>query len=281
MKTTNAMQLKAIIKNRARRSDISPQLLMQDYLLERLLERISKSQWRDYVVVKGGMLIALFVGIDNRVTRDLDTTFRGFDLTHESAERAFREIVSVEVDDDIVFEFVRTEDIREAAEYPGIRVFLKALYPPMSVPITVDVTTGDAITPGAVSYSFPLTFGDYSIPLMTYPLETVLAEKIETVVSRGRANTRPRDYCDIHTPWNISRESIRIGVLRDALAATCGKRGSASTIARYDEEMNSVKGDTNMLRMWERYRREYSYARSLELAEACETVCSILKQIGF
>ena len=126
MKTTNAMQLKAKIKNRAKRSGVSPQLLMQDYLLERLLERVSKSQWRDYVVVKGGMLIASFIGVDSRVTKDLDTTIQGFALTHESAERAFREIASIEVDDDIAFEFLRTEDIRETDEYPGIRVFLSA-----------------------------------------------------------------------------------------------------------------------------------------------------------
>ena len=158
MRTKNAMQLKAIIGNRAKESGVPPQLVMQNYLLERLLERISLSLWRNKVVVKGGMLISSLVGVDRRSTKDLDATVRGFPLTHESAERAFREIAAVEADDDFSFEFVRTEDIREADDYPGIRVHLLASYDKMRSPVTVDVTTGDKITPDAVEYSYPLMF---------------------------------------------------------------------------------------------------------------------------
>ena len=166
MRTKNAMQLKAIIGNRAKESGVPPQLVMQNYLLERLLERISLSLWRNKVVVKGGMLISSLVGVDRRSTKDLDATVRGFPLTHESAERAFREIAAVEADDDFSFEFVRTEDIREADDYPGIRVHLLASYDKMRSTVTVDVTTGDKITPDAVEYSYPLMFDNRSLSLM-------------------------------------------------------------------------------------------------------------------
>lgn len=226
MRTKNAMQLKARISNKAKEAGIPAQALMQNYLMERLLEGLSKSKWQPNVVVKGGMLISSLVGVASRTTMDLDTTVRGFDLTHESAESVFRQIAELASDDDWTFEFDRIEDIRETDDYPGIRVHLKALYPPMAVPLTIDVTTGDKITPAPIEYRYPLLFDEGSISLMTYTLETVLAEKLETVVSRGVANTRPRDFYDIHVLWKLWGEECDPATLKDALSATCEKRGS-------------------------------------------------------
>lgn len=223
MKTKNAMQLKAQVNNMAKEAGIPPQALMQSYLLERLLDRLSRSAWRDRVVIKGGVLISSLVGVGSRTTMDLDMTVRGFALTHESVEKAFRDIVTVQADDDWEFVFDRTEDIRETDDYPGIRVHLKANYAPMSVPLTVDVTTGDRITPDAVEYSYPLLFDEGEICLMAYPIETVLAEKLETVVSRGVTNTRPRDFYDINVLMKVKGDCVDMGVLRDAIASTCEK----------------------------------------------------------
>lgn len=152
MRTRNAMQLKALINGRAAEAGIPAQAMMQNYLLERLLERLSLSIWCDNVIVKGGMLISSLVGVASRTTMDLDTTVTGIALTHESAARVFREVVAVSADDDWSFELDRTEDIRKTDDYPGIRVHLRAIYPPMSVPLAIDVTTGDSITPGPIGY---------------------------------------------------------------------------------------------------------------------------------
>lgn len=281
MRTKNAMQLKAIIGNRAKESGVPPQLVMQNYLLERLLERISLSLWRNKVVVKGGMLISSLVGVDRRSTKDLDATVRGLPLTHESAERAFREIAAVEADDDFSFEFVRTEDIREADDYPGIRVHLLASYDKMRSPVTVDVTTGDKITSDAVEYSYPLMFDNRSLSLMAYPLPTTLAEKLETVVSRGIANTRPRDYYDLRTLWLTRKAEVELGVLRDALAATSEKRGSFGGMGRYREVMAEVTSDAVMQDRWTAYAHRYPYVGSMTLAEACETVVAIMEDISW
>ena len=280
MKTRNAMQLKARIKARAKAADVSPQLMLQDYLLERLLERISLSPWRDAIIVKGGMLISSFIGIDSRVTKDLDTTIRGFDLNHESAASVFKDICAIEVDDDIRFEFLRTEDIRETDDYPSIRIFLKAHYEPMAVPLSVDVTTGDAITPGPIEYRYSLIFDDKVITLMAYPIETVVAEKLETVISRGVSNTRPRDYYDIWKIWNLHGKDIDIEQLANALAATSAKSGRMEQIAQYHSCMKMVSDDRVMQSIWRGYSSNYSYARNLGLEDACRMVVAIMDRLS-
>lgn len=265
MRTKNAMQLKARINARAREAGIPAQSLMQSYLFERLLERLSKSKWRDNVIIKGGMLISSLVGVASRTTMDLDTTIMGFTLTHESAEKIFSEVAAVDANDDWSFELDHTEDIRETDDYPGIRVYLK-----------IDVTTGDSITPGPVAYDYPLLFDEGSVGLMSYPLETVLAEKLETVVSRGVANTRPRDFYDIHLLWKTRGGECEIPTLREALGRTCVKRGSVRMVARWRLVLDEVATDKAMLTQWGRYAKKNPYAAGIELMQCCETAKEIL-----
>ena len=279
MKTANAMQLKARIKNSAKDAGIPPQAIMQCYLLERLLERISKSEWHNNVVIKGGMLISSLVGVATRTTMDLDTTISGFDLTHESAEAVFKQIVSVDADADWDFEFDRTEDIRETDDYPGIRVHLKASYAPMSVPLTVDVTTGVKITPGPIDYEYPLLFDKGSIHIMTYTLETVLAEKLETLVSRGVTNTRPRDFYDVHVLWQLKKAECDLGTLSQAIKATCEKRESTARMQQWGLVLEEIAADQAMLALWTKYARKNPYATGIELPQCCETAKAILGSI--
>lgn len=275
------MQLKAIIRNRARAEGVPTQLVMQNYLLERLLERISLSTWRDCVVVKGGVLISSLLGAGKRSTKDLDATVRGFPLTHESAERAFREIAAVTADDGFIFEFIRTEDIRETDSYPGIRVHLLAQYEKMSSPVTVDVTTGDRITPDAIEYRYPLMFDDRDIAIMSYPLPTTLAEKLETVIGRGVANTRPRDYYDLRALWLMRSSEVDSGTLKTALESTSEKRGTTAAMSRYREVMDDVASDEEMLDRWAAYARRYPYVGDMTLQEACGTVTAMMDSIGW
>lgn len=226
MITKNPMQLKAFIKKKSAEKHISAQLVMQNYMLERLLERISLSKYKNNFILKGGFLISAIVGLDTRTTMDLDTTIKGFTLTHEAIHSIFQEICAIEIEDDVQFEIAGVSDIREGDDYPGIRVALKANYPPISVPLTVDVTTGDMITPREVEYTFSLLFDNRSISILAYNLETVLAEKIETVLSRNIANTRPRDYYDVHILYALRGAECDKTTLRHALERTTQKRGS-------------------------------------------------------
>ena len=252
MITNNAMQLKAIIKNKAVEKKITAQLVMQNYLMERLLERISLSRFHQNFILKGGFLISAIVGLDTRTTMDLDTTIKGLTLTHESIQTIFNEILKIDIDDNIIFELVNITDIRETDDYPGIRVGLKANYPPMSVPLFVDVTTGDKITPREIEYNLPLLFDDRSIQIMGYNLETILAEKLETVLSRGIANTRPRDFYDIYILYTMPRSEINFNVLKLALEKTATKRGSVELLPHYQNIITNVLASTQMQNFWKK-----------------------------
>ena len=275
------MQLKAAIRNRAIAEGIPVRVVMQNYLLERPLERIACSPWRDCVVIKGGMLIASLIGVDKRSTKDLDATVRGFSLAHESVERAFRAIADVEVDDDFSFEFVRTEEIREADDYPGIRVRLRARYEKIASVVTVDVTTGDKITPGAIEFNYPLMFDDRTLSLMAYPLVTVLSEKLETVICRGTANTRLRDYYDLYELWSLRGDELDRSLLAEALVATAKRRGTLSLMGRYREVMADVSSDESMRARWAAYAVDYPYVSDLTLSDACAAVVALMESAGW
>ena len=189
----------------------------------------------------------------------------------------FGGICGIDLDDDFAFELLRTEDIRETDDYPGIRVFLTAHYGPMAVPLSIDVTTGDAITPAAVEYEYPLAFDEGSIRIMAYPVETVLAEKLETVLSRGIANTRPRDYYDIRMLWTVRRSMIELDTLAEAVRSTCEKRGSIRAFDNAHATMSSVKGDTTMADRWKKFAASYKYAQHMSLENGCDTVVEIVK----
>jgi len=274
------MQLKAFIKKKAEENRISAQLVMQNYMMERLLERISLSDYKLNFILKGGFLIAAIVGLDSRATMDMDTTIKGFPLTHESLRGIFDEICAVEVEDDVTFSVTQTTDIRERDDYPGIRVHMTANYPPLAVALKVDVTTDDKITPREVEYSFKLLFDDRSISVLAYNLETILAEKLETVLSRNIANTRPRDFYDIHILYVLRGLECDNAILQQALDNTAIKRGSLSTIAGYREIVNDIAENLQMQSFWKAYQEEFDYAKDISFGETCETILRVMDAIG-
>ena len=276
MITKNPMQLKAFIKKKAVEKNISAQLVMQNYMMERLLERISLSKYRDNFILKGGFLISAIVGLDTRTTMDLDTTIKGFTLSYETIRNIFEDICSVEVDDDVEFELMSFVDIREDDEYPGIRVALKANYPPISVPLTVDVTTGDAITPKEIEYTFSLMFDDRKINILAYNLETVLAEKIETILSRGTSNTRPRDYYDIYILHTLHGEKCNAKILLQALQRTMDRRGSSGIMEHYKDILTDIYESQQLRDLWQIYQRKFDYAKEIPFEKTVETAEGIL-----
>lgn len=276
MITKNPMQLKAFIKKKAKEKNVSAQLVMQNYMLERLLERISLSPYKHNFILKGGFLISAIVGLDTRTTMDLDTTIKGFTLTHESIRNIFTEICAIDVDDDVIFEMGDISDIREGDDYPGVRVRLNANYTPISIPLTVDVTTGDIITPREIEYTFSLLFDDRSISILAYNLETVLAEKTETVLSRSTANTRPRDFYDIHILYSLRGAECNKMTLREALERTANKRGSSRVLTIYPDIIAEIRESDTLRNFWKRYRRDFDYVKDISFDDACDTVQRIM-----
>lgn len=237
----NAMQLKAIMKKLAKENQISAQLVLQNYMLERFLERVSLSPYRDNYIIKGGFLISSMVGLNSRATMDMDATIKGYPVTQDAVQKMIEQILTVPVDDDITFTFKSIGEIREGDEYTGYRVALTADFPPMAVPLKLDITTGDKITPREIQYSYKLMLEDRHIQVMAYNLATILAEKLETVISRSDQNTRPRDYYDVYILTKLQAENIDFPALGAALMATASKRGSDSILQDYRAIVEAVR----------------------------------------
>lgn len=272
----NAMQLKAIVKNIAKEKKISAQLVLQNYMLERFLERVALSPYRENFIIKGGFLIASMVGLDSRATMDMDATIKAYPVNRETIQSMIEGILDVPVDDGISFEFRSIGEIREGDEYTGYRVALTANYEKMAVPLKLDITTGDKITPREIEYEYKLMLEDRSICVLAYNLPTILAEKLETVISRGDQNTRPRDYYDIFILTKLQSGNIDLGTLREALMATAEKRGSIELIKQYAEIMQVVRNSPVMNRQWGDYRKDFEYAAGIEFEETCDAVIAIM-----
>ncbi|MCD7783687.1 MAG: nucleotidyl transferase AbiEii/AbiGii toxin family protein [Firmicutes bacterium] len=275
----NAMQLKAYIKNMAKEKHISAQIVLQNYMLERLLERISVSEYHDNFILKGGFLLAAMVGLDTRATMDMDATIKGLSVTKETISAMFIDICGISIDDNITFEFVNADDIRKDDEYGGYRVSLAGIYPPMSVPLKIDITTGDRITPREMNYSFNLMFEERSINVLAYTVETILAEKLETIISRGDQNTRPRDFYDVYILNTLQKQNIDRNILKEAFAATAKKRGTEHIAANYKDIIETVAQSSAMKNQWIRYQKEFDYAKDIRFEGTYEAVLDLMNAI--
>lgn len=275
----NAMQLKAIVKKLAKEKHISAQLVLQNYMLERLLERISISRYHDSFILKGGFLIAAMVGLDTRATMDMDATIKGYPVTEDTVKKMFEDICAIQIEDDVTFSLRQIGEIREGDDYTGYRVALTANYPPMAVPLKLNITTGDKITPREIEYAFRLLLEERTISILAYNLETILAEKLETVISRGDQNTRPRDYYDIYILLKLQSQNIDISSLKAALAATAEKRNTLAVISDYSHIMNIVKSSDVMANQWLNYQKDFEYANGIAFSETCDAIVAIMNKI--
>lgn len=275
------MQLKAVIRNLAKEKQISPQLVLQNFMMERFLERVSISKYQSNFILKGGFLIATVVGIDSRTTMDIDASLKGLSINEKTVRDMFEHMCQVEVGDDITFTFRSIREIREGDEYTGFRIALTGNYPPMAVPLKLDITTGDTVTPKEINYSFRLLFEDRRISVLAYNMETVMAEKLETVISRGDQNTRPRDYYDIYILWKLQSANINMKILQQAVIATAQKRGTLTVMKNYKAIMQAVRKSDIMQNQWQRYQKSFEYAKSIDFQETCNVVLELFMSCQF
>lgn len=254
----SSMQLKDLIRNLSKEVGIEPYVLIRKYMMERFLERVSKSRYNSSFILKGGMLVSAFVGIEARATMDIDTTIKGVSVTATEMERMITEISNIDLEDNLKFRIKKVSEIMDEAEYSGIRFSMDAVLDGAVIPLKIDVSTGDVITPREISYSYKLMFEDRTIPIMTYPVETVLAEKLETVISRSITNTKMRDFYDI----NLLLQSQRIDddTLGLALERTAKKRGSLNLLENAENVLKAVKYSDDMKKMWNTYQKKFRYA---------------------
>ena len=262
---TTARQLKDLIRNLSKKKSADAQILMRNYMMERFLERISLSEYKNQFILKGGMLVAAMVGLDARATMDLDATIKGTNVSVEDVEMIISQIISIPLDDGVSFRVKWISEIMEEADYPGVRVSMETKFDGVITPLKIDISTGDVITPREIKYKFNLMLEDRTIEVWAYNLETVLAEKLETVISRNVTNTRMRDFYDIYILQKLYGEQLSKDVLWDALVATAKKRETLEQIETedIDEVFDEIQFSSVMENLWKAYQRNYSYSADI------------------
>jgi len=279
VKFSNANSFKAKIKNIAREKGIPAQQVQQNYLIEKILKLISESRYKDSFIVKGGFLIGQMIGLDKRTTMDLDVTLKGQPLSEENIQTIFKEIVS-QPSEGFQFEVDMLEPIRQDDEYGGFTLKLKATFDTLREVVFIDITTGDRITPREITYQLQSVFSENKLEVWTYNLETVLAEKLETIIRRGAASTRPRDRYDLFTLYHLRKDEIDIPILKTALNNTAKKRESLDVLTNWESQLEEIRSSDYQKQLWSRYQKSFRYASEISFEESIEVVAIILNQLG-
>lgn len=269
-------QLKGRIRNFAKEKNIHAQEVLQSYMFERFLERLSKSKYKNNFVIKGGLLISAMIGISERTTMDLDITIKSFQVDEQRVTDMINEIITTDVDDNIIFEFVRIKPIRTEDNYNNYSVAMNALFGKINVPLKIDITTGDEIVPKEINFKYKMLFEKTDIELLSYTLETILAEKFETILSRGISNTRARDFYDIFILFQLKESEIRWDVLRKAVAKTFKKRNSEQDLLEYEDIIEEIRKSTYLLNIWKNYQAENLYVQRIDFS----SILKIISKIG-
>ena len=272
-----AKQLKDLIRNLSKKKLADAQILMRNYMMERFLERMSVSQYKDKFILKGGMLVAAMVGLDARATMDIDATIKGVDVNVEAVEKIITDIISVPMEDGVTFRIKQISEIMDEVEYPGVRASMETEFDGVRTPIKIDISTGDVITPREIQYRFKLMLEERTIDVWAYNLETVLAEKLETVISRNVTNTRMRDFYDIHILLKLYGNILNAQVLGEALQATAKKRETERYLSDAIDIFEEVQNDSNMQKLWISYQKKFAYAEDISWDTVMEAAKVLLR----
>ena len=272
-------QIKGRIKSVAKQNHADARTLMRIYMMERFLERLAQSEYRDNFIIKGGILVTAMIGVAHRSTMDIDTSMKNLNLSAKDALRVVNQVKDIDLDDGVSFEVKDVSNIMDEMEYPGIRVTMNANVGRLITPLKIDISTGDVITPRAIEFNYDLLLEDRSISLWSYNLETILAEKLQTVLARGILNTRMRDFYDIRMLLDTYEDKVNKAVLKDAFAATCSKRGTDHLQEQAAEIIKIIEADEQLQVLWRAYRKKYSYAADIDYASVISGVRKLMDWI--
>lgn len=275
----SATAVKAKIKNKAGGDSDKSQVMLRIYLMERLLERVSLSKYKDNFVLKGGLLVSSLVGVDMRSTMDVDTTVKSLTLNKELVQKILEEIMAMDLEDGVTFRITKVQNIMEGHEYEGVRFMIECMMDKVKQTIKIDISTGDEITPRAIAYKLPLIIEDRFIDLWAYNLETLLAEKLETILVRAEANTRMRDFYDIDVLLKQDAATINRDTLKTAFYATCKKRKSTEQIATIDDVIDKIADNEVMKQQWDNYQKTNYYVGALEWDDVIKSARRLRKMI--
>lgn len=274
MKTSE--QIKGAIRNISKKTGVNPNSLLQMCLFEGILEKLSKSKYSENFILKGGLLIASLIGVDMRSTMDMDTTLRGIPLNEVSITKILNEILAIEIDADIEYKLIKLSPIRQEDVYEDFCASISCIFGKINATLNIDITTGDVITPREMNYSYSKILEEGTIPIMTYTIETILAEKFETISSRNITTTRARDFYDLYMIYSIYKDKIDKGILRKAIERTSKYRGSFETALQYKEIVELFRESETPKKLWKKYIQNNPYAKDVDFLDTI----SVYEEIG-
>jgi len=274
MKTSE--QIKGVIRNISKKTGVNPNSLLQMCLFEGILEKLSKSKYSENFILKGGLLISSLIGVDMRSTMDMDTTLRGIPLNKESITKILNEILAIEIDADIEYKLIKLSTIRQEDVYEDFCASISCIFGKINATLNIDITTGDVITPREMNYSYSKILEEGTIPIMTYTIETILAEKFETISSRNITTTRARDFYDLYMIYSIYKDKIDKGILRKAIERTSKYRGSFETALQYKEIVELFRESETPKELWKKYTQNNPYAKDVDFLDTI----SVYEEIG-
>ena len=272
----NATQLKAKIKNFAKEKNMDSRTVLQEYVLERFIDRISKSKYKNDFILKGGVLISSMVGVDLRSTLDIDTTIKGFEFTLDKLNEVLNEIIETDIGDMFNFKILMNKKIMEETEYHGYRVTLEANFDTISQKFKIDISTGDIITPNEVKYNIKQMLSDDKIEILAYNIETILSEKIHSIIQKGEDNTRARDYYDIYILEKTKKEEINNNILKEAIINKFEERKNSNLVSNIYLKVLNLEKNIKLKELWNEYRNKFTYAKDIEFEDTIKSLKNIV-----
>lgn len=272
----NATQLKAKIKNFAKEKNMDSRTVLQEYVLERFIDRISKSKYKNDFILKGGVLISSMVGVDLRSTLDIDTTIKGFEFTLDKLNEVLNEIIETDIGDMFNFKILMNKKIMEETEYHGYRVTLEANFDTIFQKFKIDISTGDIITPNEVKYNIKQMLSDDKIEILAYNIETILSEKIHSIIQKGEDNTRARDYYDIYILEKTKKEEINNNILKEAIINKFEERKNSNLVSNIYLKVLDLEKNIKLKELWNEYRSKFTYAKDIEFEDTIKSLKNIV-----
>jgi len=275
----STIDIKALAKTIEKEHNLNYYEILQRFMFERILERISVSKYKDNFILKGGLLLSAMFGIDNRTTKDMDTTITGIDISKEKMVKIVNEILNIDLNDKVKFDVIDITNIREDDEYGGNKYHIIGRLENLKVNLEIDISTGDKVTPKELKFRYPLLFENKSILISSYNIETILSEKIETILRRGQYNSRMKDYYDTYFFLTKLKKDINIKILRQAMKNTFKKRASFDYLNDYEEIIDSILENKKIEDLWNKYRKRYKYIEKIEFNKIIKVIKEFLQQL--
>lgn len=277
----NKDKLKSIISKKANGNNNLSAQLYQMYFFEHILDRLSKSQYKYNIILKGGLLLSSIIGDDERTTKDMDATLKSLPLERENVIQIVNDILNIDLDDGITFKIEDVKDIREESEYGGFKINILAMMLTLKVYLAIELTTGDKITPREIEYNYNCIFENKKIPILAYTLETVIAEKYETIIARDIYNTRMKDFYDIYVLIKDNKEKIDFKNLITAIKNTFKNRETELSISDIREQLDNMKTSKQLIKLWNNYQITAPYSSNISfesLFDSLEYITNILSE---